>query len=73
MQLIGNFLMHYDSDGDVDIYGFNGIIPGTTVSSRFFAMNGKMFEPDVDGIEEMIKAYKHALTVVKPGTRPLVS
>jgi hypothetical protein len=51
MQLIGNFLMHYDSDGDVDIYGFNGIIPGTTVSSRFFAMNGKMFEPDVDGIE----------------------
>ena len=44
---VGNFLMNYDTDGLVDIYGFNGIIPGTTHTSRFFAINGKMFDPDV--------------------------
>jgi hypothetical protein len=43
--------MHYDSDKQIDIYGFNGIIPGTTTSSRFFALNGKFFQPNVNGID----------------------
>ena len=43
IRLIGNFLMNYDADGYVDMYGFNGIIPGTTKPSQFFALNGKMF------------------------------
>ena len=60
IKVIGNFLMHYDSDGHLDMFGFNGIIPGTTYSSRFFALNGKMFDPDVNGIDVCARLYKKA-------------
>ena len=65
IKLIGKFLMNYDSDGHVDMYGFNGIIPGTTHSSRFFAMNGKIFDPDVNGINCCVRLYQQATETVR--------
>ena len=67
IKVIGDFLMHYDSDRQIDIYGFNGILPGTCHSSRFFALNGQFFSPDVNGIDECVELYQKATEVVKYG------
>jgi hypothetical protein len=60
-------MKNYDSDELIDLYGFNGIIPGTTHTSRFFAMNGKIFSPDVSGVKDCIQTYKQAIQEVKWG------
>jgi len=54
IKIVGSFLENYDSDRLIDFYGFSGIVPGTTQTSNYFALNGKMFNPDVCGIDECI-------------------
>ena len=48
METIGSFLESYNSDTYMNVYGFNGKLPGTSNhTSRCFALNGKFFNPDV--------------------------
>lgn len=42
--------------------GFGAAIPPYTHSAEHcFALNGNIFDPEVDGIEEVLEAYKHAI------------
>ena len=46
----------------INLYGFGGAIPPyTNRASHCFALNGDIFNPRVNGIEEVIAHYQKAL------------
>ena len=63
---VGNILQYYDSDKNIPFFGFGAKVPPTEHrASNCFAVNGDIFDPECDGIEGVIEAYKHALNIVK--------
>jgi len=56
MKSVLNVLKDYDSDQQFPVYGFGGKIPGADVSDCF-ALNGDIFDPEVQGIDDVIKVY----------------
>jgi len=59
---VGNILQYYDSDKKIPVFGFGATVPPTTNrASHCFALNGNIFDPEVDGLEGVIEAYKNAL------------
>jgi len=53
---IGNILQHYDSDNRIPLYGFGAKMPPYyNVVSNCFSLNGNYFDPEVVGLEEVIK------------------
>jgi len=63
----GNILSHYDKSNSVPsipVFGFGGIPKGKNLISHCFNING-MTNPNIDGIENVIKIYKESLKKVK--------
>jgi len=59
---VGNILQYYDADKQIPALGFGGAIPPyTNVADHCFALNGDIFNPECDGIEGVMEAYKHAI------------
>ena len=50
----------------INLYGFGGAIPPeTNRASHCFALNGDIFNPRVNGIEEVIAQYQKTLNTIK--------
>jgi len=58
---VGNILQYYDADKEIPIYGFGATLPPHKVKSHCFALNGDIFEPECNGIEGAVEAYKHSI------------
>lgn len=59
---VGNILQYYDSDKHIPVLGFGATVPpSTNRASHCFALNGNIFDPEVDGLEGVVEAYKNAL------------
>jgi len=61
---VGNILQYYDSDKKIPVLGFGALIPKNQFVSHCFALNGDIFNPEVDGLEGVIEAYKNAIKKV---------
>ena len=58
IKTVGNILQYYDSDKHITTLGFGACIPPTDKkASHCFALNGNIFNPEVDGLEGVIEAY----------------
>lgn len=65
IQSVGNILQYYDSDKQIPVLGFGAAIPPyTNKANHCFALNGNIFDPEVDGIAGVVEAYKHAINRV---------
>jgi len=59
---VGSILQYYDSDKQLPVYGFGATVPPeTNKASHCFALNGDIFDPEVDGLDGVLEAYKNAL------------
>ena len=59
---VGNILQFYNSDKQINLYGFGGAIPPyTNRGSHCFALNGDIFNPRVNGIEQVVAYYQNAI------------
>lgn len=65
IRAVGNILQNYDTDQKFPAYGFGACIPPVQSVSHLFAMNGKIFDPEVPGIEGVIAAYKNTVQKVQ--------
>lgn len=62
IQSVGSILQYYDTDKDIPFFGFGAKIPPVeNRASNCFAVNGDIFDPECDGLEGIIEAYKSAL------------
>lgn len=58
-------MQYYDSDKEIPTYGFGATVPPVqNRASHCFALNGDVFDPEVDGLEGVIESYKNALKTV---------
>ncbi len=63
LQKVLGILLYYDQDKKIPFYGFGGKLPPNYQnSSNCFAMNGNIFQPQVDGLEELIRVFSSSLT-----------
>ena len=59
---MGNILQFYNTDKMINLYGFGGQVnPYDQKASHCFALNGDIFNPRVNGIQEVIQYYSNAL------------
>ena len=66
MRSVGEILECYDSDKKYPVYGFGARLPPTfTQTSHCFALNGDYLDPEVEGVEGMVSAYRSALNACK--------
>lgn len=62
---VGEILQYYDSDKRIPVYGFGAKLPPNfSVTSHCFALNGNFFDPEVNGIPEVLDVYKSAINTV---------
>lgn len=62
---VGDILQYYDSDKKIPTLGFGACIPPShNKASHCFALNGDIFDPECDGLDGVISAYKNALNNV---------
>jgi len=62
---VGNILQYYDTDKQIPVLGFGAAIPPySQKANHCFALNGNIFDPEVDGLDGVIEAYKHAINSV---------
>ena len=62
---VGNVLQYYDTDKQIPVLGFGAAIPPySNKVEHCFAVNGDIFNPECDGMEGVIDAYKHAIHTV---------
>jgi hypothetical protein len=64
IRAVGEILQYYDSDKEIPTYGFGAKVPPQAAASHCLAINGDIFNPECNGIEGVIDAYKRALSVV---------
>ncbi len=66
IQSVGTILQYYDSDKSIPVFGFGAKVPPVTHrASNCFAVNGDIFDPECDGMEGVVDAYKRALHKVQ--------
>ena len=59
---VGEILQYYDSKKLIPVFGYGATIPPiVNRASHCFALNGDIFNPEVDGLEGVQAAYKSAL------------
>ena len=60
---MGGILESYDTDKQIPVYGFGAKLPPSLTKrpSHCFAMNGNIFDPEINRIEGVVESYKHAL------------
>jgi hypothetical protein len=57
LKIVGGILQHYDSDKKIPLLGFGAKLPPYhNVVSHCFSMNGNFFDPEVNGLEEVIES-----------------
>jgi len=62
---VGNILQYYDEDKQIPVFGFGAAIPPYgNQAEHCFALNGNIFDPEVDGLDEVLESYKHAIKSV---------
>ena len=62
---MGNILQYYDSDKKIPTFGFGAAVPPyTNEASHCFSLNGNIFDPEVEGLDGVIEAYKNTLVNV---------
>ena len=62
---VGSILQYYDTDKQIPVLGFGAEIPPyKNVANHCFALNGNIFDPEVDGIGGVVDIYKHAINRV---------
>ena len=62
---VGQLLQFYNTDKMINLYGFGGAIPPYgQKASHCFAINGNIFNPRVNGIDNVIAHYKQCLSNV---------
>ena len=66
LKSIVGILQYYDHDNKIPVYGFGAKLPPyyETVS-QCFALNGNFFNPEVYGLEEVLKIYRKTVKNVK--------
>ena len=58
----GDILQYYDSKKHIPVFGYGATVPPSVdKASHCFALNGDIFNPEVDGLEGVTNAYKSAL------------
>ena len=63
---MGDILQFYDSDKQIPVLGFGAALPPRThIASHCFALNGNIFDPEVNGIDEVVDVYKHVLNKIR--------
>ena len=62
---VGNILQFYNHDKQIALYGFGGKVPPKKSISHCFALNGDIFNPRVDGVEEVLRYYQNAVRNVE--------
>jgi hypothetical protein len=59
---VGTILQHYNTNKKINLFGFGGSIdPFPKQPAHCFAMNGNIFDPRVDGIQQVMQHYKHCI------------
>ena len=59
---IVGILQYYDQDNRIPLYGIGAKLPPFFENvSQCFALNGNYFNPEVNGIEDVVKYYKNAI------------
>lgn len=65
IQSVANILQSYEKDKRIGVYGFGARLPPAySHTSHCFACNGDFFNPEVVGVDGIIKAYRNALESV---------
>jgi hypothetical protein len=63
---LGTLMKYYDDDYRIPCIGFGGKLPPYyNVISNSFALNGNYFDPTIDGLENIVKAYRERIKEVK--------
>jgi hypothetical protein len=65
LSAVGAVLEPYDTDKKIPAYGYGAALPPNNIVSHCFALNGNAGDPDCDGIQGVLSAYDHALSLVK--------
>lgn len=58
---MGEILQYYDSDKEIPAYGFGAKVPPQAGASHCLALNGDIFNPEVNGVDEIIECYKNCM------------
>lgn len=62
IKAVGDILQYYDSKKHIPVFGYGATVPpAVNRASHCFALNGDIFNPEVDGLEGVTAAYKNAL------------
>lgn len=62
---VGDILQYYDKEKQIPALGFGAAIsPYLNRADHCFALNGDIFQPECDGLDGVINAYKHAIKSV---------
>lgn len=66
---VGNILQYYDTDKQIPVLGYGARIKDFCDNSvsHCFAINGNIFDPEVDGIDGVVDAYTNAINHVSLG------
>jgi hypothetical protein len=68
LKSVGEILKYYDSDKLFPCFGFGARLKtglGGRDVSHCFALNGNIFDPECDGLEGVLEAYKNAIKKVE--------
>ena len=60
---VGNVLQYYDADKQIPVLGYGAEIPDQG-TSHCFAVNGNIFDPEVDGIDGVVDAYTKSINTI---------
>lgn len=58
-------LENYDADKQFPVYGFGGKLPGQGAASHCFALNGDIFNPEMAGVDGVLRAYYESIKKVE--------
>ena len=61
IKAVMEILENYDADKMFPVYGFGGKLSGTGRVSHCFALNGNIYDPEVNGVKGVMKAYYDSL------------
>ena len=62
---VGQILQYYDTDKQIPVLGFGAAIPPySQQANHCFALNGNIYDPEVDGLDGVIEVYKNAINKV---------
>ena len=63
---IVGILQYYDDDNKIPLYGFGAKLePYFDIVSHCFALKGDYFDPELDGIDEIINCYKNCFSRIQ--------